>query len=183
MLTLSSIYLDWTKIDFAEINTEVALESLEMTLVSKRYPETVKPTFYIENNRLNSGDGNLNWRLQIWQDVSSDLYKENKLLSGYGFKGSIPAMEEKGRSGLDGTNIHVHNYFVNIFARGGITHLLLFISFYAMLIANLKNRENGKGVVAFIIGVLFVSFFDSSMESVRFPFLFFIILSYKLKKE
>ena len=59
-LTLSSIYLDWTKIDFEEINTEMALDSLEMTLISKRYPETVKPTFYFENNRINSGDGNLN---------------------------------------------------------------------------------------------------------------------------
>ena len=183
MLTLSSIYLDWTKIDFAEINTEVALESLEMTLVSKRYPETIKPTFYIENNRLNSGDGNLNWRLQIWQDVSSDLYKKNKLISGYGFKGAIPAMEEGGRSGLDGTNIHVHNYFVNILARGGVIHLLLFIIFYAILITKFLNKENGKGVAAFIVSVLFVSFFDSSMESVRFPFLFYIILSYKLKKE
>ena len=183
VLTLTSIYLDWTKIDFGEINTEVAIESLEMTLVSKRYPETVKPTFYIENNRLNSGDGNLNWRLQIWQDVSSDLYKKNKLISGYGFKTAIPAMEEQGRSGLDGTNIHVHNYFVNILARGGVIHLLLFIIFYAILITKFKNMDNGKGVVAFIVGVLFVSFFDSSMESVRFPFLFYIILSYKLKKE
>lgn len=183
VLTLSSIYLDWTKIDFEQINTEVALESLEMTLVSKRYPETVKPTFYIENNRLNSGDGNLNWRLQIWQDVSSDLYKKNKLLSGYGFKGPIPAMEKEGRSGLDGTNIHVHNYFVNILARGGVIHLSLFIIFYAVLIIKFMNKENGKGVVAFILSVLFVSFFDSSMESVRFPFLFFIILSYKLNKE
>lgn len=183
VLTLSSIYLDWTKIDFEEINTEVALESLEMTLVSKRYPETVKPTFYIENNRLNSGDGNLNWRLQIWQDVSSDLYKTNKLISGYGFKGAIPAMQEEGRTGLDGTNIHVHNYFVNILARGGVIHLLLFIIFYAILITKFMNKENGKGVAAFIVGVLFVSFFDSSMESVRFPFLFYIILSYKLKKE
>jgi O-antigen ligase len=183
VLTLTSIYLDWTKIDFEEINTEVAIESLEMTLVSKRYPETIKPTFYIENNRLNSGDGNLNWRLQIWQDVSSDLYKKNKLVSGYGFKTAIPAMEEKGRSGLDGTNIHVHNYFVNILARGGVIHLLLFIIFYAILITKFLNKENGKGVAAFIVSVLFVSFFDSSMESVRFPFLFYIILSYKLKKE
>ena len=25
--------------------------------------------FYIENNRLFSTDGNLNWRFQIWQDI------------------------------------------------------------------------------------------------------------------
>ena len=56
-LTLSSIYLDWTKIDFEEINMRMALDSLEMTLISKRYRK-VKPTFYFENNRINSGDGN-----------------------------------------------------------------------------------------------------------------------------
>ena len=128
-LTLSSVYLDWTEIDFQKINTEVAVESLEMTLVSKRYPEVQKPYFYIENNRINSGDGNLNWRLQIWQDVIQDLNDKEKLAFGYGYSGSIPAMEREDRAGLDGTNIHVHNYFINILARGGIIHLLLYYHF------------------------------------------------------
>ena len=30
------------------------------------------------------------------------------------------------RSGLDGLNENVHNYFVNILARGGLVHLLIF---------------------------------------------------------
>ena len=101
----------------------MALDSLEMTLVSKRYPETEKPYIYFENNRVNSGDGNLNWRLQIWQDVYQDLNDKNKLISGYGYSGAIPAMERVDRAGLDGTNIHVHNYFVNILARGGLVHV------------------------------------------------------------
>ena len=182
-LTLSSVYLDWTEIDFQKINTEVAVESLEMTLVSKRYPEIQKPYFYIENNRINSGDGNLNWRLQIWQDVIQDLNNTGQLALGYGYSGSIPAMEREDRAGLDGTNIHVHNYFINILARGGIIHLLLYLSLYALLLSRIINFREGYLTVAFIISVLFVSFFDSSMETVRFPFLFFTVLAYKLSKE
>ena len=161
----------------------MAIESLEMTLVSKRYPETVKPYIYFENNRINSGDGNLNWRLQIWQDVYQDLDEKNKLLTGYGFDGAIPAMERIDRAGLDGTNIHVHNYFVNILARGGLIHLILFLLFYLFLINRILNMQEINNTIAFILAVLFVSFFDSSMETVRFPFLFYTVLSYKLKKE
>ena len=182
-LTLSSIYLDWTKIDFEEINTEMALDSLEMTLISKRYPETVKPTFYFEDNRINSGDGNLNWRLQIWQDVIQDLSDKNIIFFGYGYDSAIPAMERIDRKGIDGSNIHVHNYFVNILARGGLIHLSLMVLFYVFLISKLINLQNSNNAVAFIFAALFVSFFDSSMETVRFPFLFFTVLSYKLKKE
>ena len=182
-LTLSSVYLDWTEIDFQKINTEVAIDSLEMTLVSKRYPEVQKPYFYFEDNRLNSGDGNLNWRLQIWQDVFQDLSDTDQLAFGYGYSGAIPAMERPDRAGLDGTNIHVHNYFINILARGGLIHLFLYLIFYAFLLSRILNFEEGYLTVAFIVSVMFVSFFDSSMETVRFPFLFFTVLSYKLTKE
>ena len=182
-LTLSSVYLDWTEIDFKKINTEVAVESLEMTLVSKRYPEVQKPYFYFENQRINSGDGNLNWRLQIWQDVIQDLTKTNRLAFGYGYSGSIPAMDRPDRAGLDGSNIHVHNYFINILARGGLIHIILFILFYISLFRNLLGTKKDHLTFVFVLTVLFVSFFDSSMESVRFPFLFFTVLSYKLSKE
>ncbi len=182
-LTLSSIYLDWTKIDFEEINTEMALDSLEMTLVSKRYPETVKPYIYFENKRINSGDGNLNWRLQIWQDLYQDLNDKNKLIFGYGYAGSIPAMDRIDRAGLDGTNIHVHNYFVNMLARGGLIHVFLYLLFYLFLLGRIINYKDRNNTIAFIFAALFVSFFDSSMETVRFPFLFYTVLSYKLKQE
>ena len=182
-LTLSSIYLDWTKIDFEEINTEVAIDSLEMTLVSKRYPETVMPYIYFKDNRINSGDGNLNWRLQIWQDVYQDLNQKDKLMFGYGYYSSIPAMDRIDRAGLDGTNIHVHNYFVNILARGGLIHVVLFLLFYMFLFGRIINYKDRNNTIAFILAALFVSFFDSSMETVRFPFIFYTVLSYKLKQE
>ena len=92
-------------------------------------------------------------------------------------------MEREDRAGLDGTNIHLHNYFVNILARGGIIHLLLYLALYALLLSRIINFREDYLTVAFIISVLFVSFFDSSMETVRFPFLFFTVLAYKLSKE
>ena len=34
------------------------------------------------------------------------------------------------RTGLDKTNENIHNYFVQIFSRGGLLHLLMFIALY-----------------------------------------------------
>ena len=92
-------------------------------------------------------------------------------------------MERVDRAGLDGTNIHVHNYFVNILARGGLVHVLLYLLFYLFLLGRIINYKDRNNTIAFIIAALFVSFFDSSMETVRFPFLFYTVLSYKLKQE
>ena len=82
---------------------------------------------YFNNSRLYSGDGNLNWRLQIWQDVYEDLKIQNKLYTGFGFEDKIPAMDDPFRAGNDGTNENVHNFVVNVFARGGYLHLLLYL--------------------------------------------------------
>ena len=61
----------------------------------------------------------------------SDLYTSGQLLFGYGFNDNIPAMENTlpgyyGRTGLDGKNKNVHNFVVNMFARGGLTIVLLY---------------------------------------------------------
>ena len=42
-------------------------------------------------------------------------------MKGYGYNEILPVMTDPsapGRLGRDGLNEHVHNYFVNIFARG-----------------------------------------------------------------
>ena len=50
--------------------------------------------FYLLKKRLYSADGNLNWRLQIWQDVAKDLNTSPVLrYFGYGYKNIIPAMD------------------------------------------------------------------------------------------
>ena len=43
------------------------------------------PILYFENFRVFSSDGNLNWRLQIWQDVIVDIRSKNLILTGYGY--------------------------------------------------------------------------------------------------
>ena len=47
-----------------------------------------------------------------------------------------------GRLGRDGMNEHVHNYLVNIFARGGIFQLFLFIFFHLSLIVLEDKNSN-----------------------------------------
>tara|TARA_B100001250_G_scaffold13960_1_gene12210 strand:+ start:27158 stop:28429 length:1272 start_codon:yes stop_codon:yes gene_type:complete len=142
--------------------------------------------FWIANGRLYSSDGNLNWRLEIWQDViydttsdSHQLYDldtKHNLLFGYGYKSIIPAMNDAYRTGLDGLNENVHNYFLNIYARGGLAHLFLYLYFYLLLYRNFKNKYGTNEILEFIVPVLFISFFDSSMENAHFPILFFLYL-------
>ena len=48
---------------------------------------------------------------------------ENIVMTGHGYKSIFPIMLDPsapGRLGRDGLNENVHNYFANIFGRGGI---------------------------------------------------------------
>ena len=51
-------------------------------------------SFYFEDDRIFSQDGNINWRLQIWQDVIFDTFTIEKILIGNGYSSKIPAMED-----------------------------------------------------------------------------------------
>ena len=104
-----------TKSGFIKLN-EVD-EKVIFVATYRAVPQEETRLFYINDNRLFSNDGNLNWRLQIWQDVIEDLNNENKLIIGNSFNEKIPAMDDPFRSGDDGTNENVHNYFINILAR------------------------------------------------------------------
>ena len=135
-------------------------------------------SFYSRDNRIFSTDGNVNWRIQIWQDVIFDLKDQEKTLYGYGYKDIIPAMTVDERKGSDGLNEHVHNFLVNIFARGGILQLIIFILFYYFLTSKTKNIS----VFSYIIPLLIVSFFDASMENAHFPILFYFFLPVFMKE-
>ena len=135
-------------------------------------------SFYSRDNRIFSTDGNVNWRIQIWQDVIFDLKDQEKTLYGYGYKDIIPAMTIDERKGRDGLNEHVHNFLVNIFARGGILQLIIFILFYYFLTSKTKNIT----VFSYILPLLVVSFFDASMENAHFPILFYFFLPVFMKE-
>ena len=139
---------------------------------------------YTGSNRLYSTDIMLDWRLQIWQDIISDLYSKNKLFFGYGYNDMIPIMNSVERMGTDGTNENVHNYFFNVLARGGLFQLSLILLFIFAMFYEIKNKEMKKLFFVFAVPLYMTSFFDASMESVRFPLIFYtgITLIFKLDK-
>jgi O-antigen ligase len=147
-------------------------------------------SLYFDDGRLYSTEGNLNWRLEIWQDVIFDLNDKDILLTGYGYDSVIPAMERPDRQGLMSydkeqgnsmiVNENVHSYIVNILARGGLIQVVLIILFYLMLLYTIppKRREH---MLQFLIPFLLCSMFDIGMEGVQYPILFFLSLSYIAK--
>ena len=105
-----------------------------------------------------SEDATANWRLQIWQDIIEDLNEKELYIFGYGYEDIIPAMDDVERKGTDGTNEHVHNYFVNITARGGLMQLILFIAFHYAFIKNYYREYNSLKILKFIIPAFIVAF-------------------------
>ncbi len=135
-------------------------------------------SFYVQGGRLYSEDVTANWRLQIWQDIIQDLDESNNVMFGYGYNKIIPAMDDKERRGSDGKNENVHNYFFNIFARGGLLQILLFMSFHVFIVFYYFKKFKNFKILKYMIPIFLVSFFDTSMESVRFPFLYYSFLGY-----
>lgn len=139
---------------------------------------------YIENGRIYSADGNLNWRLRMWQDQTLFTIEEGNIFSGVGYKEILKVFRVEtinygnDRKGLDGLNEHIHNYFLTIFARGGLIHLSIFIYLYLFFSFNV-SKENFKLFLITLFCVLFVSSFDSSMENAHFPLIFYFFLGNK----
>ncbi len=146
---------------------------------------------YIEENRIYSADGNLNWRLQMWQDQMIYTLEDGNLLTGVGYKDMLKVfvvetphescdLDDKGtcgnnRRGIDGLNENLHNYFLTIFARGGLTHLFCFLILYFYLSFNVQRHQKIK--FSFILfAIMFVSSFDSSMENAHFPLIFYFFI-------
>ena len=126
---------------------------------------------------LYSRDGNLNWRIHIWQDVYYDMKKENLLITGYGYNNIIPAMiQQEDRRGYDGLNENVHNYFVNLIARGGLIHFILFGILFLQLMFSIRDKEKRNDFIIIFLVIMFTSSFDSSMENSHFPLIFYYLI-------
>jgi len=132
--------------------------------------------FWFSDGRIFSADGNLDWRLQIWQDVFYDLKNTNSLIFGYGYHETIPAMNLESRKGLDGLNEQVHNFLINILARGGLFQIILYILLVISIIYFYYKNNNRFEILLFLLPILFISFFDSSMENAHFPLVFYFFL-------
>ena len=139
------------------------------------------PILYISNKRIYSGDGNLNWRLQLWQDAIEDNIESESIISGFGYKEKLKVFVENNtgygndRVGLDGLNENVHNYFLTIFLRGGVIQLAVFLFFYWNLF-RLVQKNDKLDFFKFFIPLIFVSLFDSSMENSHFPLIFYFFI-------
>lgn len=135
-------------------------------------------SFFIMDGRLYSREMMANWRLEIWQDILRDLNNENRFLKGYGYNEIIPAMDLVHRRGTDGTNENPHNFIFYILARGGLIQLLLFAAIYIQLLIFYYKKHKNFNILIYLIPILTTSLFDASMESVRFPLIFYSFLSY-----
>tara|TARA_A100001011_G_scaffold380480_1_gene447863 strand:+ start:6193 stop:7563 length:1371 start_codon:yes stop_codon:yes gene_type:complete len=154
------------------------------SLAQEKETVTVIFSFYMHYGRLESTDPTTNWRLDIWQDVVFDMFNENRVLTGYGYNEIFPQMLDPtapGRLGRDGMNEHVHNYFVNIFARGGIFQLFIFLIFHLGLIKFWKDNNQNNQILTYMVPVFIVSSLDITLEGVQFPFIYYFFLYYFLK--
>ena len=165
------------------VNPEAVSQSIS-SLAEEKDTVRVIFSFYMHYGRLESTDPTANWRLDIWQDVIFDMVKEDRVLSGYGYNEIFPQMLDPtapGRLGRDGMNEHVHNYLVNIFARGGLFQLVLFLFFHFGLILYWKKENQNYQILMYIIPSIIVSLLDITLEGVQFPLIYYFFLYYFLK--
>ena len=134
------------------------------------------PLFYIFEDRLFSADGNLNWRLQLWQDGLHSVVNENKTIFGFGYKNPVPIFNDLNYSTLDGNNKNAHNYFLNVLFTGGISALLLVIYFFYSIL-NTKKLNHYRYFLNYLFPLTFISLFDGSMENPYFGLMFYFMLS------
>ena len=169
-----------------EIDQELkfAITSRYSTINDNVYEEEVLNLniFYFNEGRIFSSDGNLNWRLQIWQDIFIDMTSDNILINGYGFSNIIPAMDSDQRGGQDSQNVNVHNYFVHILSRGGFLHLILIGSLYYYLLRKFSNSNNKHKYLLIVLPLIFNSLFDPSMENSHYSIILYFLIGLALKK-
>ena len=175
-----------------QTQTRAIPEDISLKIISESYSKLGSykfshyqgdmPFLYIEKNRIFSGDGNLNWRLDMWQDALDDAKDSSNLLLGMGYSEKYKVFLEDNtgfgndRRGLDGLNENLHNYFLTVLLRGGVLHFLLVLFLNLLIIKN--QTSNLIQLVVFIFSIYFISFFDSSMENAHFPIIFYYFLGY-----
>ena len=149
------------------------------------------------DGRLYSQEQMADWRLQIWQDISRDIFwysdystdsrgnvirdqgdrRNDMFYRGFGYNEILPAMNFSERTGTDGTNENPHNFLIYALGRGGIFNLMLFIFFHISVFLYFYKRDKNLKILLFMLPVLMTSLFDESMESVRFPFIYYTYMA------
>lgn len=175
--------------------------ALKIVLDEKNTPE-IFASFFILDGRIYSQEQMANWRLQIWQDVVRDLFwdanyfqsEENyslvreegslrndlTFIFGFGYNEILPAMNHWERTGTDGTNENPHNFFIYALGRGGLILGILILALHFSLGLIWKNKHKSMTILLYIIPILFTASFDASLESVRFPLIYYSFYSFFL---
>tara|TARA_X000000368_G_scaffold409605_1_gene391825 strand:- start:21716 stop:23101 length:1386 start_codon:yes stop_codon:yes gene_type:complete len=173
---------------YFQVTLEEGISSSLTNIASRKDNINVWFSFYFYEDskgyqRLSSTDPTTDWRLDIWQDITFDMYREGRVLSGYGYNEVFPQMLDPtapGRLGRDGLNENIHNYFINIFARGGLLQFILFVIFHLGIIKYWKETSSNYQILMYIIPALIVSSLDVTMEGVQFPLIYYFFLYYFL---
>jgi hypothetical protein len=111
------------------------------------------------------------------------MSQNNIFLTGYGFNEKIPAMNDPLRAGDDGLNENIHNFLLNVFARGGLIHFTLYVYLVFQIIKLLKNIYLDNSNLSIVFPVLLASLFDASMENAHFPIIFYFFIGIFMHKE
>ena len=188
LVLLSLLVLIFVQSSFIVTKNEVRIDDVAYTvneLATYRIPDKEAEfiLIYFVDGRAYSSDSNLNWRFQIWQDVVYDMAKNKLFISGYGFNEKIPAMNDPLRAGDDGLNENIHNFLLNVFARGGITHFLLYALLFFIIIKKLKEVFFNYSFMSFLAPLMLASFFDASMENAHFPLILFFTVGMMFNKD
>ena len=78
------------------------------------------------------------------------------------------------RSGNDGTNENVHNFFINIFARGGAIHLILYLLFFGITYQQAAKKKGNKRIYLMVfVPLIFTSFLMHQWKMLTTQFLFY----------
>ena len=174
-LTTAHFLLDFS-FKFQETPEAVAQVFKHKYIVSNTYDGEV-PFFYIFEGRLFSADGNLNWRLQLWQEIFMFAEQNDEIIFGQGFHSKPLVFDNFIYSGLDGLNENSHNYFINIFIRGGIFGILLVLYFFYNMMKISKINYTNFEFLIFFLPIVFISMFDGSMENPYFAIVFYFFVS------
>ncbi len=172
IVVFSLFNLSKTSIEVTDItSSNLSIRSMEMKVIPDKL-------FYLDDNLIRSSDTDIDWRLMIWQTAIYDSYLNNQILFGMPINEIVPIMEHPYYKTINLNNVNLHNYFIQTFAYFGLFGVFLALAFLFHMTKQVFIRENNLNILVLIVPILFVSSFDSSMETVRFPFIIFAGLGY-----
>ena len=152
---------------------QISSNNFSIDLNKKVFPDS---QFYIDNEIIKSRDENINWRLEIWQITLRDMSSNNQLLIGNNIHEPIPIMNHPYYRTIKYNNYNLHNFVIQFFAYFGAIGLTILIFLFYYLVYQYHKQNNYIDILIYILPVLVVSSFDSSMETVRFPLIFYFAL-------